>query len=573
MKPYAHATLVIAVLLTAAMGARLKGDDDESLQRVDSLFAEWDRTTSPGCALAVIRDGRIVHARGYGMADLERSITLTPRSVFDIASTSKQFVAMCVLLLEEEGKLSLDDDLRKYFPSMPDYGEPITIRHLVHHTSGIRDYLVLMFLAGMPMENDYPEAQIVDLISRQKALNFAPGAEHLYSNSGYFLLGEIVHRVSGMTLGEYARRNIFEPLGMSSTQFYDDFKRVVPDRAIGYLPTEGGGFATELYLFDLVGDGGVLTTVEDLLVWDRNFYANRVGAGEQSLIDRMLTPGRLANGETLGYACGLGVSTYRGLKTVSHGGAWAGYRSQLLRFPEQRFSVVVLSNLGTFNPTGLARQVADILLADEFPEPSPGDAGGAGETAETEAPPGDEEAPITVTAAELSRWAGAYRRRAGGSIWRVMLADDRLQVVAGERTYPLDSLGKSRFRAIGVPVAVHLRFEPAGDRTALHVDIEGAETRTYDLVELASPTTDELEAIAGRYESEELDVVYELTLVDGVLQAALTYREPMSLEPTVADEFLIDDFVLRLRRDGGGAVDGFAIDAGRVKNIVFERVR
>ncbi|MHC5005347.1 MAG: serine hydrolase domain-containing protein, partial [Planctomycetota bacterium] len=449
MRSRVNACLVIpVVVLLVAAGHGRGAADQRSGERIDALFAEWDKTGSPGCALAVYRDGRLELARGYGMADLERATTITPRSVFDIASTSKQFVAMCVLLLEEAGRLSLDEDVRTWFPQLPDYGAPITVRHLVHHTSGIRDYLVLMQLAAMPMENDYPEARIVDLIARQQALNFPPGTEFLYSNSGYFLLGEIVHRASGMPLGEFARRHIFDPLGMRSTQFYDDFKRVVPDRAIGYLPAGDGGFATELYLFDLVGDGGVLTTVEDLLRWDRNFYDNRLGAGDRALIERMLTPGRLASGQPIEYACGLNVSRYRGLPTVDHGGAWAGYRSQLLRFPEQRVSVAVLANLGSFDADGMARRVADIVLADTFPEPSGTPEAGEGPAA------GDEAPVVEIAAAELSRWTGAYRRRANGSIWRLAMEDGALTVTAGRQSYPLAPVGADRCRLVGAPVPV-----------------------------------------------------------------------------------------------------------------------
>ncbi|UCH98781.1 MAG: serine hydrolase, partial [Candidatus Aminicenantes bacterium] len=193
--------------------------------QVDKLFAQWDKKDSPGCALAIIKDGKIIYKRGYGMADLERDVPITSKSVFDIASTSKQFVAMSIVLLAEEGKLSLDDDIRQHIPGMPDYGNKITIRHLVHHTSGIRDYCDLMYLAGMPFENDYPEAQIIELIARQKELNFKPGDKHLYSNTGYFLLGEIVKRVSGKSLNEFTKEKIFKPLGMKITHFYDDFTR------------------------------------------------------------------------------------------------------------------------------------------------------------------------------------------------------------------------------------------------------------------------------------------------------------------------------------------------------------
>ena len=299
---------------------------------LDALSEPWNRSNAPGCVVAVIAGGEIVYQRAVGMADLERAVPLSVHSVFDLASTSKQFVAACIHLLAQEGRLDLQSDIRVFFPRLPDLGVTITVRHLLHHSSGIRDYLTLMHLAGMSFANDYYEEEIVDLIARQKALNFAPGSEFLYSNSGYFLLGEIVRRISGQSLGAFAQTRIFEPLGMKQSLFYDDFSRIVPQRAIGYAPHDEQGFRKELYLFDLVGDGGLLSSVGDLQLWDQNFYDNRLGGG-QALLDALHATVPLSGGGENRYAAGLFLSGYRGLPTVSHGGSWAGYRSELLRFP------------------------------------------------------------------------------------------------------------------------------------------------------------------------------------------------------------------------------------------------
>jgi CubicO group peptidase (beta-lactamase class C family) len=383
-------------------GAACTAASDDRVQQVDALFAEWDTTETPGAVVAVIEDGKLTYQNAYGMADLERGVPLSPKSLFDIASISKQFTAMCILLLEERGKLSLDDDIRTYLPDFPNYGHTITLGHLIHHTSGLRDYMDLMELAGMPWENTYHQAEIVDLVARQKALNHNPGDEFLYTNSGYLLLAEVVHKVSGDTLGEFAERHIFEPLGMNVSHFYEDFTRVVKDRALSYSRTETGGYKNEQYIFDVVGDTGLLTNAEDLLLWDRNFYDNRLGEGGRKLIDRMLVRGKLNSGETIDYAFGLEIETYRGLRVIRHGGGAAGYSTAVVRFPDARFTAIVLSNLGEFSATNVALRVADLYLSDELtggPEPRE-------ERSDRLAPPAASE--LELSSEELDAYAGRY---------------------------------------------------------------------------------------------------------------------------------------------------------------------
>lgn len=361
--------------LTADILVQGENASDPRTKEVDKIFTNWDKPDSPGCALGIIKDGRFIYKRGYGMANLEYGIPLTSQSVFRIGSTSKQFTAMCIVLLEEEGKLSVDDNLREYFPEMPDYAESITIRQLLHHTSGVRDYLTLMSLAGARDDDFYTDPEVVDMIARQKELNFAPGEEFLYSNSGYFLLAEIVKRVTGDSMRVYAEEKIFKPLGMTHTHFHDDHTKIVKNRASGYGRGKEEVFWINMTTLGMIGDGGIFTSIDDLLRWDLNFYDNKLGKADQELIDKMQTPGVLNSGENRGYAFGLGISEYRGLKMVSHGGSFVGFRADMIRFPEQKFSVIVLANLGNINPSRLAKKVADIYLADQFkPEKNKSDA-------------------------------------------------------------------------------------------------------------------------------------------------------------------------------------------------------
>lgn len=393
--------------------------------RVDSLFARWDKPSSPGCAVGVIRDGKLIYARGYGRANLDYDIPIGAASKFYIASTSKQFTAACIALLAVRGKLSLDDDIRKYLSEFPDYGTPVTIRHLVHHTSGIRDYLALMQLGGKSFEDYFDQQDAIRIICRQKALNFQPGSEYLYSNSGYVLLAEIVRRVSGTTLRKFAGLEFLAPLGMANTFFNDDHNQVITDRVISYRPDWPHGYRQFLQNFDAVGDGNLLTTVNDLYLWDQNFYHAKAGGAEWLRL--MLTPGMTNNGDSLDYAFGLRKGSYRGSRTIDHGGAMLGFRTQLLRFPDQRFSAVVLANSMDINAGGLAYQVADIFLEGRLmpkpprrpaPDRQPGEAMAKAGVSEA-APP------------DLGEYAGDYYSEELESTYHFFLEGNALRVRVG----------------------------------------------------------------------------------------------------------------------------------------------
>ena len=313
--------LVCTMMLPLVTSAETEKPTVEA--QMEELFAEVNRSDGPGAAVAVIRDGKIVYKNAFGMADLERRVALTSRSVFEIGSVSKQFTAMAILLLENDGKLSLEDDIRTHLPEMPVYEAPITIAHLLHHTSGIRDVETLLPMAGWPYTNYYSPWQQYELISRQKRLNFAPGEQHLYSNSGYSLLALIVERASGKTLREFAHERIFQPLGMHQTVSWDAPEQTVPDRALAYSPAADGGYELQMWYMPFVGPSGVYTNIVDLARWDANFYDNQLGGGAE-LIEKMTTPGTLNDGENTQYAGGLFVGPQEDHTLINHNGAWMG---------------------------------------------------------------------------------------------------------------------------------------------------------------------------------------------------------------------------------------------------------
>ena len=328
--------------------------------RVDAVFKEYDRSDAPGCAVGVYRDGNLDYARGFGIANLDHGLPITPDTVFYVGSVSKQFTAMSVALAAREGKLSLDDPVRKYVPELPDFGKPITVRHLIHHTGGLREKWDLLAMSGWRDGDVVTLEDVLDLASRQKELNFPPGTEHLYSNTGYDLLSVVVHRATGKTLAEYARERIFEPLGMKDTRFVDDRTLVIPRRATGYSPSSEGRFEVDMPNLTTTGSGSLYTTVRDLAFWDESFYTGKLGG--KDLVTLVETPGTLEDGTKLTYAFGLAVDTYQGLRRVEHGGALVGYRAQITRFPEKHFTVTVLCNSGTARPGDLASRVAEIYL-------------------------------------------------------------------------------------------------------------------------------------------------------------------------------------------------------------------
>jgi CubicO group peptidase (beta-lactamase class C family) len=420
------------------------GADEKKSAAVDEVFADLVKPGSPGCALGVYREGKIIYSKGYGLANLEESVAITPQSVFDIGSTSKQFTAASILLLEKQGKLSVNDDIRKYLPELPDYGQKITILNLLNHTSGLRDYLGLMELAGINTDSVTTDEDALQIVARQKALNFAPGSDWLYSNTGFFLLSVIVKRASGKTLREFAADNIFTPLQMTHTQYRDDHTSLIENRAMAYDPNEKGvGYSLDVSYFEQTGDGAVHTSVEDLQKWDENFYSGQIGGKE--FLAEIQEHGKLTSGKVLDYAKGLFHQEYRGLHAVRHGGAWGGYRAELLRFPEQHFSVACLCNLGNANPGQRAERVADVYLGSLM---KPKEA-----RKEPERRPETDKKPVTLTAEQLAGYAGDYWSQELGVTYRLGVEGSNLKVVA-----IVDGSGTVR-----TDVPIRRPFAPTGD--------------------------------------------------------------------------------------------------------------
>jgi CubicO group peptidase (beta-lactamase class C family) len=509
-----------------------------------------------------MREGEVVYSRAFGMANLEFDIPLTPQSVFYIGSVAKQFTAASIALLALRGKLSLDDDIRTYVPEMADFGDTITIRHLVHHTSGIRDYGGLARLSGWTQRDYSNNARTLALLSRQRTLNFRPGEEHLYSNSGYTLLAEIVKRVSGQSLREFAEKNIFGPLGMANTHFGDDYRTIVKNRVQSYGQPAQGGLRRFLRNTDRVGQGGLLSTVEDLLRWNRNFDDMTVGGPD--FIDLMLTRGILNDGDTIDYAFGLVHEAYKGLKTVRHGGGWRGFSATLERFPEQRFSVAVLCNSETIRRRllALADQVVDIHLRDFF------------EAEATEDESRLAAKVVSVSTGELQKVMGHYWDGKNYRARRIYVKDDTLRYFRSPgNESKLAPLGNDRFYVLDVPREQIVSFTSPkpGQPRQMIVVIDDGKPRVFNAVEPASPSRAEMEGYLGTYFSEELK--YEQVL--RITNDSLSMWDPRTWDEFALWPFTRDVFLARGRftfsRDSQGRVVGFTFNTGRIRNLKFVR--
>jgi CubicO group peptidase (beta-lactamase class C family) len=536
--------------------------DDAIRSRVDDVFAAYNEKT-PGAAVGIYREGEIVYTHGYGMSNLEHGIPIAPDSIFHIASISKQFTDTCIALLESEGALDIDDDIRLYVPEVPDFGHTITIRHLIHHVSGLRDQWSLLELSGWRQDDLVTEGDVMDLLQRQTELNFVPNDEYLYCNTGYTLLAIVVKRVSGRTLRQFAQERIFGPLGMTRTHFHDDHSEIVPGRTQAYLPRKGGGYHVSIPVFDVVGTTSLFTTVEDLAKWDGNFVTAKVGGPE--LIARIQTPGTFNDGSSMSYAWGLVRSSYRGTDQVGHGGADHGYRADYTRLPEFGFTVTVLANVADANPNLLAQKVTDAVLGEFLAPASTAVATSTGKR---------EKIPAIVTPSAL---AGTYFDAAHDAYVRITSWDGKPWIQFGEEPQELTTAGNGRFILPGAWNFVVTVADDSNPPATITASIGGEPADTFVRIPPYRPSTDELAAYAGTYWSEELAVSWEIA-VDAAAGTLIVRRRKLDDETYVPLQEEVFGrgstkygTIVKFTRGEDGAVSGFSLTAGRIRNLRFVR--
>jgi CubicO group peptidase (beta-lactamase class C family) len=525
---------------------------------IDSAFAAYTRGVSPGCAAGIVREGHLVWSKGYGYASLEQRVPITRETLFDLGSTSKQITAAVVALLAKEGRLSLDDDVRRFIPELPDYGHTITLRHLLTHTSGLRDYTDLLSLAGHHEADLTTTAEGLALLARQRGVNFVPGAAYRYCNSGFFLLAVVVERVTGKSLRAVAQERIFAPLGMTHTTYLDDHALVVPGRATGYTSRPEGGFATEMSDWEQVGDGGVQSSIAEMARWAALFDGDGAGAPLPAawLRDTLETPGRLADGTVLGYGLGLGLETHRTLRVVEHGGAWAGYRAMLMRIPQWRAAAIVLCNTADADTHALAYVLADAAI-NGFPKPAPtAPAPAAAATVKaTDAISRDQEPRFECGTGWIRPPAdevGTYYNEALGEVLTVREQAGTIYADAIDAAAPLVPNGALGY--LGRRWKVLLTF--AQDHSGVDVaDPDEADPRPVRYQRAAHPgprAAGGIDGIEGDYRSEEIGATWTVSRRAGVAHVALPGGEGFDLEPLAPDLFQSDWGMVRLSRDAAG---------------------
>lgn len=520
----------------------------DSADAVDRVFARWNTDSTPGCAVGVALSGRTLLTRSYGMSDLERSVRSTPATIYESGSVAKQFTAAAVLLLAQDGKLSLDDDVRKHLPELPDYGAPITLRHMLNHTSGLRDWGVVAGAGGWPRgSRNYTQTHVLDISRRQRALNFPTASEYSYSNTNYNLLAIIVARTAGISFGEFTRRRLFEPLGMTSTSWRDDHQRLVRNRAQAY--SGNGPFRLDMPNENAHGNGGLLTTVEDLLRWNENFTAGTVGGpGFRTAMERK---GILTSRREITYALGLLVDDRDRIPYVYHTGSTAGYRAYLGRYPEQRLSVAILCNHGSANPNQLGNAVADVFLPAGLRRPSSAPAPA-----------------LKLTAAQLAPFSGLWRNARTYRTTRVTVTDGKLRIAGGPELIPLS---RTAF-ALGAS-GIRMEFERVSDGGRPHlvaVYPDGFRDPHAPVPDFA-PAAERLREYTGTFASDEVEASYTIAVSGQNLVARDRYGAERVLAPQYPDVFQQGGSLVRFLRDGTGRVTEMSLSFDRARDLRFRR--
>lgn len=544
-----HAPLTLAAILACVCvlpvvvlkGSRQAPAAVSSEAAVDRQFEAFSSDT-PGCAVGVSVDGATVLRRGYGMADLERGVPIAPDTVFEAGSVSKQFTAAAVLLLEADGLLRLDDPVRRYLPEVPETTPPVTIRQMLQHTSGLRDWGSLAGIAGWPRTTRvHTHAHVLEIVSRQTATNFAPGTHWSYSNTGYNLAAILVARVSGRSFAEFTRDRLFAPLGLRHTSWRDDHRAVVRGRALAYEDT-GNGYATEMPFETVHGNGGLLTTVDDLLIWTRHLQAP--GREHAAWVSHMHVPVSFSGAAGRGYGLGLMIDERRGVRQVDHSGSTAGYLAHLAGYPDQRMAVAVLCNVTSAGATARAYGTADIFLSARTT---------------LAAPP---TAVVSVREADLDARAGLYRSRLDGRAVRLVRNGASLRIEHGAPLLPQSS---THFVTVA---GQHWRFSGADT-----VEIADRYDRIlYDRADETRMTPDQLAALVGQYRSTEADTTVQLSLDGGQLTLHRAPETRIPLEPLYRDAFSAGGLgTLLVNRTADGSVGSVSVMQDRVWNLRFTR--
>jgi len=529
-------------------------------ERIDQLFSKYDNSNSPGCVVGVIEDGQVTYTKGFGMANIEKGIPFTPNTEFCIGSVTKQFTATCIGLLVQEGKVRLDEDIRTYLPELSNYDQGITIRHLLHHTSGIWDYTTLSNLKGKIYKRFTTYQETLPLLQKLSTLNFSPNTQHLYSNSGFLLLQEIVRRVSSQSLQEFANENIFEPLKMNNTFYNADFERISSTNTIGYRKDGKGNIKPNVEQIGGVSNELIQTNLYDLFLWDQNFYHHKVGG--EALNKMLQTTGVLENGDTINYAFGLEIGKYLGIKYVTHGGSNLGFDSDIIRFPDHKKSIIILSNSPFFNVNPMMYSIVDIVLEKQIKE----------------APKTESVPTVHLPKAVLKKYCGPYWNTKINQPRYVYLRNDTIRYNRPDRyESPLVPIGNHTFRMLNSSnkqTASTVRFvlKKDGKNELYFRTKDGSESFSYSF-EKASSSKKYLKQFEGFFYSEEIEYSFEVKFLDRTLYLITSTNGRYKLNPIKADYFVdrIGRGITFIKNENQD-IKGFSMSFSRVKGMFFQKM-
>ncbi|MEL7534294.1 MAG: serine hydrolase domain-containing protein [Bacteroidota bacterium] len=550
-------SLLIFCMWTIASYAQLS---TSQVEQIDEIFVDWNQPNFPGGSVAIEIDGKVVYNQAFGLASLEYLVPNNVSTRFNIASVSKQFTSMGILLMEKQGKLSVKDDIRKHLPELPDFGHTITFEHLMHHTSGLRSLHAMLEMAGWRGDDARDNDDLMRYMQRQQELNFNPGDDYLYCNTGYILMAVVIERLSGESFRDWMQTHIFTPLNMPNTFVEDQYNRVVSGGATSYYGSSPNAFSRAVEYWGYVGSGNIHSTTADLLNWQKNYFAPT--KGWEDLFEKMETGGILNDGSPTHYAYGIGINEVQGKKNISHGGAIGGFRSFASTFPTEKTNVVILTNFSAANVGGKAREIAAIL----FPEAS------ATEAEEAPEPAMDA---VKLTSKQMARFEGWYWTEEFMLARHVYLQNDTLFFArpSGFRTTFLVPLSENSFH-LAEREDIVLTFEGKGKNKVMQIQ-EGRFNARYE--SFVPPLIDAayLAQYAGNYYSEELDTYYQLYEREGELYGYHARHGEFAISVVKDDALRSENWAVQfmlVQRDDKGKVEGLLITNGRVRNARFKRL-
>lgn len=561
MQIYINLLLTLIVFGAALQGITAQTLPPEITSKIDSLFSQWDKTSSPGCAVGVVRNDSLIFSKGYGTANLEYGIPITPTTIFHMASVSKQFTAYSILLLEKQGKLSLEDDIHKYLNWFPDLKEKITILNLLNHTAGIRDQWELLAIAGTRLDDVITQDQIIKILAKQQALNFKPGTDWSYSNSGFTLLAEIVRSVSGQTLRQFTDSAIFKPLGMKNTHFHDDYTEIVPNRSYSYVTAGKDHYANAVLSYSNVGATSLFTNIDDMSKWIINFY--KPTAGDQKEIQELTQPVIVNGTKRRNYAKGIVADSIYGQKRYQHGGVDAGYQTFVSVFPELKMGFIVFSNLGNVNAQRMNEQLASLFIKDTSPK------------RKSKSSQRDSAQAVLTNTGNLQNYTGDYIAD-DATHFAFVLKDQKLYAITPNGQYHLLIRAGTDVYAVFADTTSYFQFSGAGTNRPRIDEYWPGNHLQFEKYDTAAKTDRQLIAYSGVYYCPELDCNYRIGLKDHrlFLSNAKYNDSPLTV---FGDDHLVANFWwmnhLHITRNTKNQVTGFELNGNRVMHLKFVKTK